>query len=139
VHEYSIASSIVEAVLDQARRRNSGRVVEVQMKIGKLRVLSIDQVKFSYEILSKGTALEGSRFTVQETSGSVRCPKCGYAEEIETNDESFHFGIPPMVCPSCGTNLSIEGGDECIITKVRMLVPTSPKKAKTEEKPPIDS
>lgn len=139
MHEYSIASSIVEAVLDQARQKNSSRVIEVQMKIGKLRVLSIDQVRFSYEILSKGTALEGSRFTVQETSGSVRCPKCGYAEEIETDDESFHFGIPSMICPSCGSNLSIEGGDECIITKVRMLVPTPSKRTKTEEKAPIGS
>ena len=139
MHEYSIASSIVEAVLDLARQKNSSRVVEVQMKIGKLRVLSVDQLKFSYEILSKGTALQDSRFTVQETSGSVRCPKCGYAEEIETDDESFHFGIPSMVCPTCGTNLSIEGGDECLITKVRMLVPTVSKKVKPGESPPIGS
>ena len=132
MHEYSIATSIVEAVLDLAKRQNSSRVVEVKMSIGKLRVLSVDQLRFSYEILSKGTILEGSRLTVQETSGWVRCPKCGYANKIETDDESFHFGIPSMICPTCGTNLSIEGGDECVITKVRMLIPTAPKQGSVD-------
>ena len=132
MHEYSIANSIVEAVLELAKQHNANRVVEVRMNIGQLRVLSIDQLRFSYEIISKGTALEGSQLTVQETSGSVRCPKCGYGNKIETDDESFHFGIPSMVCPTCGTNLSIEGGDECVITKVRMLIPTATKKDSTK-------
>jgi hydrogenase nickel incorporation protein HypA/HybF len=132
VHEYSIANSIAEAVLELAKQQNANRVVEVRMNIGQLRVLSIDQLRFSYEIISKGTVLEGSQLTVQETSGSVRCPKCGYANKIETDDESFHFGIPSMVCPTCSTNLSIEGGDECVITKVRMLIPTATKKDSTK-------
>ena len=129
MHEYSVANSIVDAVLELAKQQNSNRVVEVKMRIGKLRVLSIDQLRFSYEILSKGTILAGSELTVQETSGSVRCPRCGYVNKIETDDESFHFGIPSMICPTCGATLSIDGGDECLITKIRMLVPS----AHTEE------
>ena len=137
MHEYSIANSIVETVLELAEQQKASKIVEVRMKIGKLRVLSIDQLKFSFEILSKGTPLQGSRLTVLETSGSVRCPKCNYVSKIETNDDSFHFGIPSMVCPNCSANLSIEGGDECLITKVRMLVPTS-EKAKTQGESKID-
>jgi hydrogenase nickel incorporation protein HypA/HybF len=127
VHEYTIASSIVDTVLELATQQNSSKVIEVTMKIGKLRVLSIDQLKFSYDILSKGTPLQGSRLIVHETSGSVTCARCGYANRIETDDASFHFGILPMLCPNCGASLSIEGGDECVITKVRMLVPTASK------------
>jgi hydrogenase nickel incorporation protein HypA/HybF len=127
VHEYTVASSIVESVLELAKQQNSSRIVEVRMRIGKLRVLSIDQLKFSYEILSKGTVLEGSQLTIQETDGSVSCPKCGYTNRMELDDASFHFGIPSMLCPTCGANLTIEGGDECIITKVRMLIPTTQK------------
>jgi len=127
VHEYTIASSIVDSVLDLAKQQNSRKVVEVRMKIGKLKVISVDQLKFSYEILSKGTALEGSQLNVLETDGSVKCPNCGYASRMEMDDASFHFGIPSMLCPTCGSGLMIEGGDECIITKVRMLVPTNQK------------
>jgi hydrogenase nickel incorporation protein HypA/HybF len=127
VHEYTIASSIVESVLELAKQQNASRVVEVRMRIGKLRVLSIDQLKFSYEILSKDNILEGSQLNVQETEGSVKCPKCGYTNRIALDDESFHFGIPSMLCPTCGANLTIEGGNECIITKVRMLIPTTQK------------
>ena len=133
MHEYSIATSIVETVLELAKQQNAKKIIEVRMKIGKLRVISVDQLKFSYEILSKNTLLQGSQLNIQEVAGSVKCPNCGYANEIETSDDSFHFGMPSMVCPSCGDNLSIEDGYECLITKVRMLIPTPEKTEVTDD------
>jgi len=138
VHEYSIANSLVETVLELAKQQNAKKIVEVRMKIGKLRLISVDQLRFSYEILSKDTLLQGSQLTIQEVAGSVRCPTCGYANQIETSDDSFHFGMPSMVCPSCGGNLSIEDGYECLITKVRMLIPT-PETAKVQDGPTINT
>jgi hydrogenase nickel incorporation protein HypA/HybF len=125
MHEFTIASSIHEALIDLAKQQGSTRVLEVHLKVGKLRALSIDQMKFSYDVLSKGTILEGSRLTVEESSGSVKCPACDYNGEFSPDDDlSFHFGIPPLICPKCGKSLTIEGGDECIITRVRMLAPS---------------
>jgi hydrogenase nickel incorporation protein HypA/HybF len=126
MHEFTIATSIVDALLDLARQQGSDRVLEVQMKIGKLRAISIEQVKFSYDILAKGTPLEGSSLTVEESSGSLRCPECSYHGEFNPDDDlSFHFGVPPLLCPQCGNSLSIDGGDECVITKVRMVTSTA--------------
>jgi len=125
MHEFTIASSIVEALLDLAREQGSSKVLKVHLRIGKLRALSIEQVKFSYDILAKGTALEGSSLTVEESAGSVRCPSCSYHGEFNPDDLSFHFGVPPLLCPQCGNSLSIDGGDECVITKVRMLASTA--------------
>lgn len=125
MHEFTFASSIHDALLDIAKQQGSSRVLEVHLKIGKLRALSIDQVKFSYDVLAKGTILEGSRLTVQESPGTVRCPACNYQGDFSpTDDLPFHFGIPPLVCPKCGKNLTIEGGDECVITRVKMVAPS---------------
>ena len=125
MHEFTFASSIHDALLDIAKQQGSTRVLEVQLKVGKLRALSIDQVKFSYDVLAKGTILEGSKLTVEESAGSVRCPACDYHGEFNPEDDlSFHFGIPPLVCPNCGKSLTIEGGDECTITRVRMVAPS---------------
>jgi hydrogenase nickel incorporation protein HypA/HybF len=130
VHEFSVATSLVEALLEIARKQSSSKVVEVQLKVGKLRLLSLEQLKFSYDILAKGTILEGSRLKIEETPGFAKCPKCGFTEQLETSDATFHFGLPRMNCPRCATPLSIEGGDECLITKVRMRIPTEQEVAR---------
>ena len=125
MHELAIATSLVESLLELVKKQSASKVLEVHLSVGKLRVLSIDQLKFSYEILSKGTALEGSVLDVEETPGYARCTNCDYAEKLEVDDLSFHFSLPQMTCPQCGANLILEGGDELLITKVRMLAPSA--------------
>jgi hydrogenase nickel incorporation protein HypA/HybF len=137
VHELSIATSLVEAVLDIAKKQGATKILEVQLRVGKLRLISLDQLRFSYEILSRDTLLEGSRLRIQETPGFTRCPNCGYAKQFETSDMSFHFTLPTMKCPKCATNLKIEGGDECVITKVRMALPSRPSETKGEGRPEV--
>ena len=123
MHELAIATSLVETLLELVKKQSASKVLEVHLRVGKLRVVSIDQLKFSYEILSKGTALEGSLLDVEETPGYARCTNCQYAEKLETEDLTFHFSLPQMTCPQCGVNLILEGGDECIITRARMIAP----------------
>jgi len=125
LHEFTIASSIVESLLDLANKQGSSKVLLVHLKIGLLRALSTEQVSFSYNILAKGTALEGSKLIIEEQAGKLQCAACDYHGEFNPEDDSsFHFGIPPLICPKCGGNLEIQGGDECMITSVRMVVPS---------------
>jgi hydrogenase nickel incorporation protein HypA/HybF len=124
VHEFSITSSLVETVLELAREKEAKRVLQVNLKIGKLRALSIEQMKFSYRILAKDTLLEGSRLIIEEVPGNVNCSACDYREEFALQDETFHFGVPFLTCPHCGSSMTINGGDECIISKIRMILPT---------------
>jgi hydrogenase nickel incorporation protein HypA/HybF len=132
MHEFTIASSIVETLLDLANKQGSSKVLEVHLRIGKLRALSTEQVSFSYNILAQGTVLEESQLAVEEMTGRVRCPNCNYQKEINPEDDpSFHFGIPTLICPQCGGALNIEGGDECMITSVRMVLPTPEDKVGT--------
>jgi hydrogenase nickel incorporation protein HypA/HybF len=125
MHEFSVTSWIVEALLDLVNKHGATRVVEVHLRIGSLRALSIDQVKFCYDVLAKGTVLQGSRLIIEEVPGKLRCTACKYRGEFNSHDDAFHFGIPPLACPECGEALSIEGGDECVIAKVRMLLPSA--------------
>jgi len=124
VHEFSIATSLVESLLEIANNQTATKVLSVHLKVGKLRLISLEQLRFSYRILSKDTLLENSQLEIEETPAVKRCPNCAYRSEFETEDTFFHFTIPTLKCPHCGTNLEIDGGDECVITKVRMKIPS---------------
>jgi hydrogenase nickel incorporation protein HypA/HybF len=124
MHELSVTSLIVDALLDLVRQHGASHVEEVYLKIGTLRALSVEQVEFCYEVLSKNTVLEGSRLIVEEIPGELQCAKCGYSARFTSQDDTFHFGIPLLVCPICGGSLSVKGGDECVIGKVRMEIPS---------------
>ena len=125
MHEFTVTSWLVEALLDIAKKQGSRRVLEVHVKIGKLRALSVEQLMFAYSVLAKGTILEGSKLFVEETNGAVHCAECGHSGKFTPEDQlAYHYVIPLLLCPQCGKNLSVEGGDEFLVTKVRMQIPT---------------
>jgi hydrogenase nickel insertion protein HypA len=127
MHEFSIATSLVETILEFAHKKGTrGKLLEVHLRIGKLRAISIEQLRFSYKLLAKDQFLNGSRLIVEETPALIHCPKCGLRENFEIVDASYHFELPSLSCPKCGTAADLEGGDEVVITKLR--IQTSPKK-----------
>ncbi|MGD0422352.1 MAG: hydrogenase maturation nickel metallochaperone HypA [Candidatus Bathyarchaeia archaeon] len=125
MHEFSIATSLVDTLLEFAQKNQAqGKLLEVHLKIGKLRAISIEQLKFSYRVLAKDQFLSGSRLIVEETPALLHCPKCGFSKNFEVADDSYHFALPSLSCPKCGATVDLEGGDEVVITKVRIKAPS---------------
>jgi len=123
VHEFSVTSQIVEAVLKEAEKHNAKKVVEVHLDIGKLTFLGLEQVRFSYEVLVKGTIMEGSKLYIQEKDGIVKCLSCGYERDFKYEDDSmYHVPTPTLHCPKCGETVEIIGGRECTIRDVKLLI-----------------
>lgn len=134
MHEFTVASLIVDALLDLAKKQGSNQVIEVHLKIGKLRSLSTEQVRFSYGILTKGSILEESKLIIEEVSANVHCSKCGYDSKLNPDDDSpYHFALPSLTCPRCKATLQIIGGDECTISKVKMVLPSKRNERSTEQ------
>jgi len=120
MHEFSIATSLVDTLLEFAEKNQTkGKLMEVHLRIGALRAISIEQLKFSYQVLAKNQFLNGSRLIVKESPAMMHCPKCGFRKEFEVADDSYHFTLPTLSCPECGTSVDLEGGDEVVITKLR--------------------
>jgi len=125
MHEFSIATTLVDTLLEFAQKNQTqGKLLEVHLKIGKLRAISIEQLKFSYQVLAKDQFLSGSRLIVEETPALLHCSKCGFRKIFEVADDLYHFALPTLSCPECGTTVDLEGGDEVVITKVRIRAPS---------------
>lgn len=123
MHEFHMTTQIVENVLHEARKRDARKVTQVHIVVGKLTFLGIEQVRFSYDILVKGTIMDGSKLHIDEREGSVRCIKCGYEGSFNyQNDPAYHVPVPTLLCPKCGGMVEIVAGRECTIKSIKLAV-----------------
>lgn len=124
LHEFSTTSQIVDLALREANQRGAERIVEVVLQIGKMTLLSLEQVRFSYEVLTEHTIAKGSVLTVEEVPGEIRCSSCGFTGPVELEGYPyFHVAFPILSCPKCGGAAEITGGNDCIVKSIRMLGP----------------
>jgi hydrogenase nickel incorporation protein HypA/HybF len=122
MHEFSVTQQIVQTVLEEASKHNAKRVTSVHLVIGKLTFLGLDQIRFSYRLLVKGTIMEHSKLLIQEMDPTVKCAACGYEGPAKyIDDPSFHFAIPTLTCPKCGQQVTIKLGRECTVKNIRIV------------------
>lgn len=123
MHEFSVTSQIVRGVLEEATKNQAKKVNEVHLVIGKLTFLGLEQVRFAYEVLTKGTIMEGSRLIIKEQRGLVKCNRCGYEGGFKYEDDPmYHVPVPTLKCPKCGDVVKIAAGKECAIKSIKMMV-----------------
>lgn len=122
MHEFSMTSRLVESVLQEARKKKATRVLQVHLVLGKLTLLGREQVRFAYQLLTKGTILEKSRLRITENEPVVYCEGCGYNGAISyVDDPLYHISVPTFSCPRCGKPVRVKEGHECLIKTIRMV------------------
>ena len=107
VHELSLIQEMMKVVEEQIRAYEVKKVHLVSLSVGKLMTVVPESLIFCFEILSKGTNLEGAKLEIEEIPVKCRCKDCG--EEFLV--EAFSF-----FCPKCsGINLEQLSGNEFLI------------------------
>jgi hydrogenase nickel incorporation protein HypA/HybF len=123
VHEFSVTSQIVQSVLAEAEKRGAKKVTEVDLVVGKLTFLGLEQLRFAFEVLTKDTILEGAKLVIEEQEGIVKCSNCGYEGGFKYEDDPlYHVPVPTLKCPKCGSVVEISAGKECTIKSIKMMV-----------------
>ena len=110
MHEYGLIEDVVKLVLREPPRETDRKVAAVRIEVGEFLVASRASLETAYEVLTRGTALEGSRLEVTEVPGRARCEACGF--EGSGADLSDGLCEPPalLLCPACGALLLITEG-----------------------------
>jgi hydrogenase nickel incorporation protein HypA/HybF len=127
MHEFSIASSIVEKVLEFAEKHGVSRIVEVRLAIGELTCVEQDQLRFCFEAISNETALEGSALEIETVPAIVHCPRCAYEGPPKYWEDALAAGrFPTMACPGCGHATEAMGGHDCAIKSIKYVSDSDP-------------
>jgi hydrogenase nickel incorporation protein HypA/HybF len=74
MHEMGITQSIVAIVAEQAAGR---KVTRVTLEIGKLAAIMPEAIRFCFDIVAEGSALDGASLDIIEVPGRGRCLDCG--------------------------------------------------------------
>ena len=93
MHEMGIASTILDAVTAEAKKRPDARIVAVGLRIGEVSGVSPEALDFCFQCLVKDTELEPLGLEIERSPRRHRCPKC--AREFDVVD------FDPT-CPGCG-------------------------------------
>jgi len=69
MHEWKITESVVEEVLNQAKKNDLKKIDKVRLSIGNDIDLTPDAITFCFQVLSKGTILEKACLEIDMRDG----------------------------------------------------------------------
>ncbi len=110
MHEFSIATAIIEQTCAVAREYDADTVTEVHVVIGAHRQVVPEMLETAFDAAKCGTIAESATLLWRETPLRAQCAQCLAAFEPA---EVF------WRCPNCGSNrCNILTGDELLIKSV---------------------
>lgn len=112
MHEMSLAEGIVQIVESTARANSAQEVRAVWLELGALSHVELEALRFSFEVVKRGTVAEGARLEVISTPGQAWCMPCGVAVDLA------RLGDP---CPNCGSyQLQVTQGEEMRVKEIEV-------------------
>ena len=120
MHELSIASAIVEKIVEFAAGKDIAKVVEIRLAVGELSCIEPEQLRFCISSISRETVMEDSTVEIENVAAEVRCPHCEYAGPPKYWDDALSASrIPTLQCPECGKAAEALQGEDCSIRTIR--------------------
>ena len=116
MHEMSIVTNVVRAVVAHADRGGARRVVKVTLVVGELHDIVDDLMERCFRYLARGTIAEGASLELVKVPFKALCQECGLAYAANLRDKAT------LVCPECGsTDFRIHNGNEFIIRDIEVV------------------
>lgn len=101
MHELSVATAVLGTALKHADGR---RVTLVSVRVGRLRQVVPDSLRFYFEIVARDSDCEQATLELVEIPVRLRCRACRQEWSPE---------MPAFRCPGCGsTDVSVDAGEE---------------------------
>ncbi|MEW6259763.1 MAG: hydrogenase maturation nickel metallochaperone HypA [Thermodesulfobacteriota bacterium] len=113
MHEMGIALQIIDiACASIPEEMKPARVESILLRAGKLSAIIPDNLRFCFEVASKGTAVEGAELRIEEVPVVVRCKDCG---------GNWTVNGPAFRCEACESgNIEMISGRELDIVSIEL-------------------
>ncbi|MCL4500377.1 MAG: hydrogenase maturation nickel metallochaperone HypA [Deltaproteobacteria bacterium] len=113
MHEYAMMENVIAVIraeLKKAGETPAGHTLEVTLKVGALEMHSVEAARQAFEVLTKGTDLEGARLNLIVLPVTLACTDCGFSGPLPMGAADPHEAMPVAECPQCGSLTPVQGG-----------------------------
>jgi hydrogenase nickel insertion protein HypA len=115
MHEAALAQSILKTILEVASRNKAKEVLRVQMEVGEICLVNMEQLTFHIGMFARETIAKDMEFLVKKVETKIRCKECSYFGGIEYKeiDPEWHYRVPIFGCVRCKSNMTeiVQGKD----------------------------
>ncbi len=112
MHEMSLCEGVLQVLQQSAEKEGFRRVKTVWLEIGALAGIEVEALRFSFDVVMKGSLAEGALLEIIDLPGQAWCMPC--AQQV-TIGQRFD------ACPRCGSyQLQVTGGDEMRIKELEV-------------------
>jgi hydrogenase nickel incorporation protein HypA/HybF len=104
MHEFSLASEVINLVRHEADKRNALAVNEITIEVGSLSGVEADAFESALKLLAEGSLLGKADLIIHRVNGKGLCKACQLVFDMTQRMDS---------CPVCSSFPSeIKGGNE---------------------------
>lgn len=113
MHEMALCESLLDAIRECAHAQGFSKVTRVRLTIGRFAGVEPDALRFGFDVVMRGSLVEGADLIIFDEPGSAWCFDC--CETVALSDR-----LAP--CPGCGgERLRPNGGTEMRIKDLEVL------------------
>ena len=122
MHELSIASAVVDSVLEFLDAHEAKKVLTVRLAVGELSYIEADQLRFCYTAITQESAMENSTLEIESVAAVVECPRCSYRGRPKYWEDAISAApIPTLECPTCRGAVEPVEGNDCAIKTIQFV------------------
>ena len=112
MHEMSLCESVMQILEETSAQQGFAKVKTVWLEIGELAGVETEAMRFSFEVIRRGTLADQAALEIINVPGSAWCMPCGKNVRIAQRFDA---------CPDCGSyQLQVNGGDEMRIKELEV-------------------
>ncbi len=112
MHELSICTSIARIV---SAHTDGHPVARVHLRVGHLRQVVPDTLRYSWDVVVADTPLAGSTLSIDHVPAVIECRTCTARTELAT---------PVFRCACGSTDVAVVSGDELLVTSLDLVTTT---------------
>jgi hydrogenase nickel incorporation protein HypA/HybF len=112
MHEVSIVESLLKIAAREIESHPDARVRSLRVRVGRMRQVIPETMRFCYEVAAAGTRFEGSRLEITAVPVRARCRRCGLTFDVEEM---------MFLCPECAVaDVETLTGNELLLESIEL-------------------
>jgi len=112
MHEYSIASELLDRVEAELRRHERAEVLGIWVRVGEVSGVDLELLRSAWSLVREGTPCARAELELAAEPVRWSCPRC--ASDIESG--------AVLACSRCGAPARLASGDALVLERIEMEV-----------------